>query len=245
MRKKDRDFELTCERYVAFFDILGFKNMVYREPHDEIYFKLHRFIKKVEGLRDSENFLLFNAQNTNFDIDKGIVMPVVFSDSIVLISNSDSIHCFNKILFASSMILAQSLSNNIPIKGAIAFGLFTSNFHNSLFFGRPLIDAYILTSELHFLGAALHHSIEQNVSKYDLDLADDFLFNGDIPLKKGHVQHYYIDWTCLLEEAIETDKLDIAVEVILDNLYLTASGSDRLYIDNSKRLYLEDEQLKC
>ena len=31
------DWEITTDRYVAFIDIMGFKDMVARSTHDEIY----------------------------------------------------------------------------------------------------------------------------------------------------------------------------------------------------------------
>jgi hypothetical protein len=51
--------------------------------------------------------------------------------------------------------------NNIPLKGAIAFGNFSANWDQSVFFGKPLIDAFELHNDLDMYCAILHSSAEK------------------------------------------------------------------------------------
>lgn len=45
-------------------------------------------------------------------------------------------------------------------KRSLAKGKFTFDEENDLYFGRPLVDAYLLHDELYYYGIVAHHSIE-------------------------------------------------------------------------------------
>ena len=123
------------------------------------------------------------------------------------------------------------LTNAIPLKGAIAYGLFTADFQKSSFFGRPLVDAYELAKEIFFYGAILHNSFEQYLHNNNMIWTDIILKTKSIPLKNGSVTHSYIDWQ------VHTDENTNKLQSIINSLYRSVSGSTRQYVDNTKKVY--------
>ena len=58
------------------------------------------------------------------------------------------------------------MSMQIPIKGVIAQGIFSYDKENELYFGKPLVDAYLLHEELKYYGIVVHNTAEKTIKKY-------------------------------------------------------------------------------
>jgi hypothetical protein len=206
----------TVKRFVAFFDIMGFRDRVYRNTHN----------KTLETMLYIRNVL------TELKIVQNFIYPVFFSDSILLVSKDSSKKCANFMITASTFLLGKAMIKGIPMKGAIAYGVQTSDRENSIHFGRPLIDAYELLDELYMYGAVLHHTMEDFIKKRNnknvIENKCLFLYENT-PLKKGgKVNHYTLNWTHVLDNNDKTPKQ------ILSYFYNTSSGHIRKYIENTK-----------
>jgi hypothetical protein len=160
-------------------------------------------------------------------LPKAVVLPVIFSDSILFVSEDDSRASALQILFESAFLLYYSFSEGIPLKGALAYGKQTADFGRSLHFGRPLIDAYELQDELYMYGVVLHHSMEKYLKGRRLIEKSPVLCHCDVPLKGGNVRHYCID-----TKPFGSEKADRIISKISE-MYDTVSGSTRLYVDNT------------
>lgn len=81
----------------------------------------------------------------------------------------------------------------IPIKGAISYGLITvideRMNKNKLFFGKPIIEAYLLEEEIKHMGFMLDGSVEKKVNS-ESKLMDLGYYNVETPLKSGLSSHY-------------------------------------------------------
>ena len=132
------EWKPTDKRFVAFFDIMGFKEMVARNTHEHIVEKL-TILKKLNSMVDG-----MKAQPEFIDeFNRGKTRSVTFSDSIIIFSKQDGKDDAFKILMHSYWLLGAALQNGIPIKGAISHGEVTVDFKTSLFFGQPIIDAFL------------------------------------------------------------------------------------------------------
>lgn len=167
----------------------------------------------------------------HFDLTSVVVRPVFFSDSVLIVSSDDSPASANKMLLACTWLLARCMAAGIPLKGALAMGRQTADFDRSLYFGRPLIDAYELQKELIAYGVILHCSAEKYVKKHKLQ--DDFglLVEYQTPLPAGAVAHLLVDWT---HQTLESGDPMAMVE----KFYSSVSGGARRYVDNT-RVYTE------
>src|ERR1700744_2479239 len=103
------DWKITTNRFVAFFDILGFKDLVERSAHAEVVSKLmtlKKALKKLENIYADESFKKYDMEET-----KGIT----FSDSIIIFSKSDTAKDANKILLDSVFLIMESLEIGLGI----------------------------------------------------------------------------------------------------------------------------------
>jgi len=221
MPKKTDDWKPTCKRFVAFLDIMGFKDMVLRNSHEDVYKMLKSFSPAVAAVEWAAKRDL-KAKDT-----KATTRPVIFSDSIILISSDDSKEAANDILFNVRWIFYNAILREIPIKGAIAYGEQTADFKKSLHFGKPLIDAYELQNEILLYSAVLHHTMEKRIIELNMIeiVNDDNIFKYPVPMKAGKITHYIVDWTW---SDIREEQIDM-----LSGLYYIISGTPRLYVDNT------------
>jgi hypothetical protein len=187
-------------------------------------------LKKLEkrNLHKSSNQSMHNAE-------KGVVLPVIFSDSILFISRSNSIYDAQKQMYIASYFLYHTFRAGIPTKGAIAYGTFTADFKKSNFFGRPLIDAYLLAEEVDFYGAIYHHTFENYMKDKKESFPSAITGRKTLPLKSGRITHTYATWD------FHNDSNDTK-QYIVGSFYNTVSGKPRKYVDNSIDVYCTETQ---
>jgi hypothetical protein len=222
MEEKIKGWIPTCERFVAFLDIMGFKDMVFRD-HVEVLEKLLSFQPKINIVQKKSHLDL----KTVFGDSE--IRPVIFSDSILLVSSDGSPESAHNIMFSIEWIFRAAMILEIPIKGAIAYGQQTAIKEKSIYFGIPLIDAFELQEELQLYGIVLHHTMENRLRQIGLIEAlqeGRDLVKTQIPMKSGKIIHYVVDCMSLY------DKKDELVNQI-SKLYNNVSGKPRLYVDNT------------
>lgn len=153
-------WEQTTERYVGFFDIMGFRAFVARHGgnHDAV---LDTMESMQEICRQAENtgVLLFpNARTLNYP---GCWIRLVqFSDSILAVTRDLSQTSGACMALASQFIFGRALQCDTSVRGGIAAGLTTADFSRSLYFGQPIIDAYLLQENQAWHGVAYHRSTQ-------------------------------------------------------------------------------------
>ena len=236
-------WEDTCERFVAFLDIMGFREWVFSDIHDNIYKDLIKFqsaIKEIESQPNSyDSVTIERTQSTDLltSLAKTQVKPVIFSDSIVLISNDSSAIALLKIFACVSWILQNALILKIPLKGAIAYGKMTADIDKSLYFGKPLIYAYELQEELLLYGIVLHHTTENRLSKIEVikELKEDII-TYLTPMKSGIINHSLVDSF--------TASLKSNVLKVISDYYQSVSGKHRIYVDNTLKFAYEIQARK-
>ena len=210
------------KKYVLYLDIMGFKERVGRTPIEELKNQLLLFKTKNAKLKP----LLKGPKNT-------LMHMAQFSDSIVLVSTKDTIDDLNRICRAAAILMQTALQAGFALRGAISKGEMVFDNENQLFFGKALVDAYLLEEELCYYGVVFHESTEkdvvlaiQNTKRY-LPIEDI-----KIPFKKGWSKHYHIAWhklnAALLKGNIAPDAL-----VWLKDIRTTVSGNPRVYLDNT------------
>lgn len=227
MVNKDKILNVYArKRYVGFLDIMGFKDMVARSNSQRIY----------EMMRKVNNSINRTTKYFASDIDnksKSKVLIMTYSDSIMIYSEDDSED--SQVFFLNSIAnLSEELfTQEIPFKGAVAFGNMTIDLVNSIYFGQPLIDAYELQNELNFYGIVVHSSAEFRNQFTD----DELIVQYDCPFKTGIARHSTVAPIMFgLDNFINTDYIKLIKSV--ERLRKGTSGAIRKYIDNTL-LYLE------
>ena len=214
-------WENPAKRFVAFFDIMGFKELVERNSHQDIVKKLGAL--KVT-LNTMEEFGHYNRLKKKHD---GEIKSITFSDSIIIFSKSDSAQDAEEIITTSSVLISMAIGQGIAIKGAISYGEITVDFDNSIFFGRPIIDAYLLHDQLQLYGMVFDHFSEEKINTMEIKPNIKKLFiKYKANMKTGRIMH------TIVSLGFKTDHLKN-----LEKLYFKVSGGPRVYIDNTVEFY--------
>jgi len=222
------------KRFVAFLDIMGFKDRLTREGHDGTRKTLESLHLTLKDLKTKAQERI-NKKVVNRFLDFGstpisIIFPVSFSDSIILISNDGSFETAKNLIFNVGSIMYEAIEHKIPMKGAIAYGEMTADIKEEwpLYFGQPLIDAYELHKELKVYGVVLHHTCEEHLSQlgYFTTRQSIGVFKYSVPMECGEINHYVVNW-------VKIGELFGGTEILVNKLYNTVSGKPRIYVDNT------------
>ncbi len=229
----DDKWEVTCERFVACLDILGFKDRVVNSTHNEVYQKLK----------------LLNAVKTGLNEVSPSIKVIMFSDSIFIFSKDNKYETYVIMTVAIRAIIKDSIYPlEIPIKGALAYGEITFDEKRQIYFGQALIDAYLLEeNEVHYLGVVAHHSIDNYLLKNDLLKNCILIPELDTPLKSGVIKHRNINFLRSYRESrYENNKDGSSFKLLQDDLkqlYLNVRGKPRLYLDNTLKVLEQLEKI--
>lgn len=224
---KTNSWSRSENRFIGFIDIMGFKDLVARNNEEVLYLMMRR-------IREStfQNVITHGVDDPEDGYESNIYITT-YSDSIIIYSKDNSEQCLNSFINAISGLTNDLIIHGIPHKGAIAHGLMTLDFKNSIFFGQPLIDAYLLHDELAFYGVVVHATADNFIRT----CGSKYVFEYNCPFKSGVSKHLTI-----LPELLEPDPLyEISYNdcyKAVENFRQRTSGSLRMYIDRTLQ-YLE------
>ena len=236
MAAKKEKWKHTDDRFVAFLDIMGFKDRLLREGQEKVGIMLKSLRPPIADIKKRRQVFYAEVKkasnkNTLQDDLSSLVYPVTFSDSIILFSKDKSDYSAVEIIASTATILSKALNKEIPIKGAIAFGEMTVYKTSLLYFGTPLIDAYELQKELQIYGVVLHHTAQRQIDKFSRARALSNLFapNYSVPMKSGSIEHNLVNWVFKTKNP----------ENVVRKLYSNTSGKSRKYIDNTLKFIID------
>ena len=224
------NWEITTNRFVGFIDIMGFKDMVARSSHEEIYVMM----KKINDFQKFSTSIKWNINEEN----PQLVKTTTYSDSIMVYSLDGSNESLNSFICTISALIHDLFAEGIPFKGSIAYGMMTIDMERSIFFGQPLIDSYLLQEEMKFYGIIVHGTAQRIIEN---STGIPFYIPYLCPLKNGNSVHLTIApiyWTVKGYE----DRNRKLTNSLRKMRYKT-SGSIRKYIDLTEE-YLEIIKVK-
>jgi hypothetical protein len=131
------------EKFVAYIDILGFKDMVSNKNRKKAEIKLTSFYRSIYNLWDEMHFASESLDEIN---------GLAYSDSLTIYTESDSIISLEKFLeFIKKLYKISLFEHRIMLRGGLVKGKFNvkdavgfENLGKNLFFGQAFIDAYEL-----------------------------------------------------------------------------------------------------
>lgn len=222
-KPKRLEWQPTAKRYVGFVDIMGFKDMLLRLSHNEVYLMMQKVSESL--LTVQSTYSIDYDSEADFDLN---VKMILYSDSIMIFTRDDQQNSLVNLIASISALSESLLSDGIPHKGALALGEMTLDFKRSIFFGQPLVDAYLLQEELKFYGIAVHGTAEKDMKI----LMDESIIEYNCAFKNGFARHLTIVPGLCLNEEFEEESFDILTEDI-NKMRGNTSGSLRKYIDNT------------
>lgn len=129
--------------YVALLDILGFSERVARDA-------------ELGGL---DRYITTVLEETH---DYRSLRVLLFSDTVLIYTLDDSLGAFQDVVEATSRLQYTLLINEVPLRGAIAFGSFArseNEVNGTVVAGRPIIEAHNYEAQLQWVGVILTPSV--------------------------------------------------------------------------------------
>ncbi len=170
-------------RYVAYFDILGFKNTLlnFKEQyggHLDVFVKVyyHDVIKAIE-----------NIERYNHDY----VTITWFSDSFLLFSHDETLRSFVTIDRAARHFFQKIVCKGMPLRGALAFGEFYGEQHDSIYLGQALIEAYQYAENQDWIGFIITPSVVKELDGSKIVLSRQNYLEHDIIFKDNSIKRLY------------------------------------------------------
>lgn len=144
-------------KYVAFLDLLGFKEMVYQSVGDQNILNNINMALSYTGKMQHDNY---NGTMPMVDLGKQVT---AFSDSIIISYDASmpggGFHVLTDLVF----ICNDLLGIGIPIRGGVTVGPLIHDAQKC--FGPAMTEAYLMESQKALFPRII---IDQNVIKYDL-----------------------------------------------------------------------------
>jgi len=180
-------------RFVAFFDLLGFSSWIDDEGSLEVFTYVRGFLNLM--IRASLPGSVVHP-DMSVELTESNMGFINFSDSIVFYSRDDSEECFETMLkvcgeFMNGVICGPSRM----MRGAIAHGEFFADPASNAYVGKALIDAYRLEEAQDWLSVSFHDSVvalpqfERALSKFP-----NYLVRALVPLRESIVMPYCLNW---------------------------------------------------
>lgn len=175
------------EKFVAFFDILGYKELVQNLSVNELK-------ERMEKVSELVKKYIYYAE-LSFECD-GEINYVIFSDSIVFYSKDMTANSFKSICMIANSFLFFSILDYMPVRGAISHGEFYIDKEKNIFFGKALVKAYETEGMQKWSGACIcEETIEYVKSIYSdtvswLEKAN-FIFRYEIPISFESLDEIY------------------------------------------------------
>lgn len=225
------DESKTKERFVAFLDVMGFKERVVSSEADELYDDFSKFkdqiIEEINKMKDGPDRLggKEEGESNPSGMKPGPLIGISqFSDSIFLYTRDSTTECLKSLteVVKKIFLIAIDYERPIPLRGAIAKGKMTCDSAKNVIFGPALIDAYQLEENVIYYGVVVHHTAEADVITYK----DDYRMEK-LPFRSGSIKHYELTWY---------KGNEVRVEERLKAIRLTTSEAPRRYIDNTSEI---------
>ena len=215
------------KRFVAVLDIMGFKELVAKNSHLEVYEILSKINNEIQHQQD------------HFDL----LYITTFSDSIFIFTKDDTFQSFQRFIIAAT-IISSTILDGIPMNGAIAFGDITVNKQKNIFFGQPIIDAHLLQESLFYYGVVFHNSVDLRIYKEGKELLSinnfkNYFIEVNTPFKDGNIICNNLNWIELLTGNVPYERQKERLNDILISLRQNVSGRPRKYIDNTSVVFNE------
>lgn len=213
-------------KFIAYLDILGFKQLVNSNSLDAVRLKLDKLIS-ILGTT-SEQY------HDQLDI-------IRFSDSIILITKGSQSEDLDNLVQSILYIQIHAIQLQIPIKGAVSFGEILYEKEISLLIGKPLINAYTLQEEVKFIGVVIDSKCQEQldiIQKVKKCISYDYIEVKEIPTKVGKLRYNHINYISAILKIPQFDKIHIQSQ--LYKLYYNADLGARQYIDNTFEVFKKD-----
>lgn len=186
------------ETFIAFFDILGFKEFINNNDLKEVKRLFEHLLRDTQTAVSGEKYVQLNASTIIPDLKQQKVNCLHISDSIVFWTNSNTEDDFKDLVAVCHSFYWRSLQTTFPLRGCLTHGeidfnpatiknINSVNFYNYSLIGKGLVNAYLKAESIEYAGCVLDKiAIEKVTDKLINDLIyDQKICMYKVPFKTG------------------------------------------------------------
>lgn len=199
--------------FVAFFDILGFKNMVEKNSHEDLMEIYETGLYEcLDNSEEATNLILGMITPPN-EMESLKIKIYVISDSIIFIQDNLTQRGLLYIISYCRMLIGSAMADGIPIRGGLSFGPVTvQNKRGTTIVGEGLTKAYNLENKQQWAGGIIDKECFDIVPKENVNIIElliknkknPIITNYYVPMKDGTSKEELVfDWT--IYELIKND----------------------------------------
>src|SRR5690606_29843378 len=108
--------------FVAFFDILGFKNLVENNNHKDLIELYEDALYNTLDLTDKHYDPIYSSITPLSELNSLNIKTFVISDSIILVQEDMTQRGLLNLISKCQVLLSSTIADGIPLRGAISFG---------------------------------------------------------------------------------------------------------------------------
>lgn len=206
------------KRFVAFLDILGFKEIIEKNSLNdivEIYSKTLKeaYDKSIKTLESQEEFRDEEAS----------LKSTIISDSILFWTENDTFNGFVKLLLTIDYFIYAALRNGFLLRGAIVYdeiielkatAISDKTLESSILIGKAITRAYTQEAKQDWCGCTVSQdAIERfkqlhtpNAANFEDLVSYGFLIKYTVPYKSGKItDEYVVNWPKVLSSKPNPD----------------------------------------
>jgi hypothetical protein len=204
----DADNFIWKTPYLAFLDILGFKELIKNNSHSEVV-NLYKALINTPV----EFYSKYNEQEQTLKKERlgehfrptGLRL-VNISDSIMLWTKNSRESSLIDLISAVKVLMSTSISMGIPLRGSIVMGNFEimEQELSLSIVGRALVHAYENENKQNWSGCTIDSGIISFLKSYQkvinnrevllIETLNSLMVEAIIPFKSGHKKGYVVNW---------------------------------------------------
>lgn len=143
--------------FVAFFDILGFKDLVEKNSHSDLVQLYTESLYETLDLTDAILPPIYKIITPETEKSLVEIKTFVISDSIILVQNNSSLEGFLTLIAKCQTLASMAMSDGIPMRGGISYGPVSilQNKRGTTIVGRGLTKAYTIEASQKWSGGVI------------------------------------------------------------------------------------------
>ena len=179
----------TSERFVAMFDILGFKNLLERVGVKPLVKSIHQLIRAAKGLV--------------IDLELDPLSVYVYQDTICILTEGTSRQELDDLVYYSGILTGVAYYQGLYLRGAITKGEVYRD--SNLIIGKAIIRAYQMEQAQEWIGTWID---DECIDAYPglfpyppKPGVHPIVIPWEIPMKGGKVKkNYALNWTAIIAQ---------------------------------------------
>lgn len=180
------------ETFIAFFDVLGFKEIINNNDLPEMKRLFGHLLRDTQTALSGETFVQLNQGTIVPDLKNQKVNCLHISDSIVFWTNGQTEEDFKELVSVCYSFYWRSLQTTFPLRGCLTYGEIDFNpdtirttggvnFYNYSLIGKGLVDAYLKAESIEYAGCLLDKLAIKKVSD---KLINDLIYDQKVCMYK-------------------------------------------------------------